>query len=44
MTYEEFILLEEREMNDPDPSGMQKAEVMKMADHTITNDVSLEAL
>ena len=44
VTYEEFILLEEREMNDPDPSGMQKAEVMKMADHTITNDVSLEAL
>ncbi len=22
VTYEEFILLEEREMNDPDPSGM----------------------
>lgn len=44
VTYEEFILLEEREMNDPDPSGMQKAEVMKMADHTIHNNVSLEAL
>lgn len=44
VTYEEFILLEEREMNDPDPSGMQKAEVMKMADHTILNDVSLQEL
>lgn len=44
VTFEEFILLEEREMNDPDPSGMQKAEVMKMADHTILNNVSLDAL
>ncbi len=44
VSYEEFILLEEREMNDPDPNGMQKAEVMRMADHTISNDVSLDAL
>lgn len=44
VTYEQFIEHEELERNDPDPHGMQKAEVMKMADYTITNNGTLEEL
>lgn len=44
VSFEEFVLLEEREMNDPDPSGMQKARVMEMADHCIINNISPEHL
>lgn len=40
VTFEEFVLLEEKEMSDADPDGPQKAAVMRMADHTIRNDVS----
>lgn len=41
---ETFIAHEELEKNDPDPNGMQKAAVMKMADYTITNEGTLEEL
>jgi len=44
VSFEEFVLLEEREMNDPDPNGMQKAQVMSAADHCIENNISLEDL
>lgn len=44
VSFDEFVLLEEREMNDPDPSGMQKARVMEMSDFRIMNDISLEDL
>ena len=43
-SFEEFVKHEELQMNDPDPNGMQKAEVMKMADHTIMNEGTLEEL
>jgi dephospho-CoA kinase len=44
VSFDEFVLLEEREMNDPDPSGMQKAKVMKMADYCFENNVSIKNL
>lgn len=44
VSFEEFVLLEEREMNDPDPNGMQKAQVMNSADHCIENNVSPQDL
>lgn len=44
VTFEEFVLQEQVEMNDPDPNGMQKAAVMNMADATITNNGALPAL
>jgi len=44
VTYEQFLAHEELEKNDPDPNGMQKAKVMEMADYTITNNGTLEAL
>jgi len=44
VTYEEFLAHEELEKNDPDPHGMQKAAVMEMADYTIFNDTTIEAL
>ncbi len=44
VTFEEFLEHEQLEMNDPDPNGMQKAKVMKIADHTIMNGGSLEEL
>lgn len=44
VTFTEFVAHEELEMNDPDPNGMQKAAVIKMADYTIMNDTSLEEL
>lgn len=44
VTFDEFVAHEELEMNDPDPNGMQKAEVIKMADHTIMNDGTMEEL
>jgi dephospho-CoA kinase len=40
VTFEEFVLLEEKEMSDADPDGPQKAAVMRMADYTVRNDVS----
>lgn len=44
VTFEEFVLHEELEMNDTDPNGMQKAKVMSLADYTIENNVSKEDL
>lgn len=44
VTYEQFLAHEELERNDPDPSGMQKAKVMELADYTIQNDSTLEDL
>jgi dephospho-CoA kinase len=40
VTFEEFASQEELEMNDPNPNGMQKREVMDMADCTIVNNGS----
>ncbi len=40
----EFKRQEALEMNDPDPNGMQKVVVMKIADHTIMNNSSYFAL
>lgn len=40
VTFEEFIAQEKLEMNDPDPNGMQKAKVIKMADYIFMNDKS----
>ncbi len=44
VTFDEFLSHEELEKNDPNPHGMQKAKVMAMADYTIFNNGSLEAL
>lgn len=44
VSFEEFVAQEELEMNDPDPNGMQKAQVMAAADHTIMNDGSFDEL
>lgn len=44
VTFEEFVAHEKIEMNDPDPNGMQKAAVMKMADYTIMNNGSMGEL
>ncbi len=44
ISFEEFVRHEELEMNDPDPNGMQKAEVMRMADHTCMNNGTREEL
>jgi len=44
ISFEDFLKQEELEMNDPDPNGMQKAEVMKMADYTIMNNQPLAKL
>jgi dephospho-CoA kinase len=44
VSFEDFIAHEALEMNDPDPNGMQKAAVMKMADYTIMNNGSLAEL
>lgn len=44
VTFEDFLKQEALEMDDPDPCGMQKAAVMKMADHTIMNNQQLEGL
>jgi dephospho-CoA kinase len=44
VTFEEFQAHEELEKNDPDPNGMQKAKVMEMADHTITNNGTFSEL
>lgn len=44
VSFEQFIAHEELEKNDPDPNGMQKAKVIELADHTITNNGTLEEL
>lgn len=44
VTYEQFLAHEELEKNDPDAHGMQKAKVMEMADYTISNGGTIEAL
>ena len=44
VTFDEFIAQEALEMNDPDPNGMQKADVISAADFTIMNDGSMSEL
>ena len=44
ISFAEFKQHEAIEMNDPDPTGMQKAAVIAMADYTITNNSSLAVL
>jgi dephospho-CoA kinase len=44
VTFEEFVAHEELEKNDPNPHGMQKGKVIEMADYTIMNDGTIEAL
>lgn len=44
ISFEEFVRQEKLEMDDPDPSGMQKAEVIKMADYRLINNGSIEEL
>ncbi|MEY2665666.1 MAG: hypothetical protein RLZZ480_771 [Candidatus Parcubacteria bacterium] len=44
VTFEQFVEHEALEKNDHDPHGMQKAKVMEMADCTIFNNDTLEAL
>lgn len=44
VSFEEFVAHEALEMNDPDPHGLQKAAVMGMADYSLRNDTTLEAL
>lgn len=44
VTYAEFKKHEELEANDPDPHGMKKLEVIKMADYLIMNDGSIDEL
>lgn len=44
VSFEKFVAQEELEMNDPNPNGMQKAEVMEMADYTILNEGTVEEL
>ncbi len=44
VTYETFLAQEALEKNDPDPNGMQKAAVMEMADCTVFNNTTREAL
>lgn len=41
VTYEQFQAQEAKEMNDPDPNGMQKAAVIAAADYVIINNESL---
>ena len=44
VSFSEFVSHEKLEMDDPNPHGMQKAKVMKMADYTIENNGTLEEL
>ena len=44
VTFEEFAKQETLEMNDPDPHGMQKDKVMKMADIVLINNGTPEEL
>lgn len=44
VTFETFAAQEALEMNDPDPNGMQKETVMKMANYTILNNGTLKEL
>lgn len=44
VSFADFEKQEALEMNDPDPNGMQKAEVIKLADYTIFNDCNISGL
>lgn len=44
VSFEEFVVHEELESNDPNPHGMQKQKVIIMADYTILNNGSVEDL
>jgi len=42
ISFETFVRQEALEMDDPDPSGMQKAKVIAAADYTILNNGTLD--
>lgn len=44
VSFQDFVAQEQLEMNDPDPNGMQKAQVIEMADYTIMNNGTLAEL
>jgi len=44
VSFAQFVAHETLEMNDPNPNGMQKAEVIRSADYTIMNNGTLDAL
>lgn len=44
VSFKEFARQEALEMHDPNPNGMQKAEVMKMANHVFYNNGTPEEL
>jgi dephospho-CoA kinase len=44
VSFEDFVMQEELETNDPNPHGMQKGKVMQTADYTIMNNGSVEQL
>ena len=44
ISYDEFIMNEQREMNNTDPTKQNIAKCMQMADHVFTNDWTLEEL
>lgn len=44
VSFSDFQQQEALEMDDPDPNGMQKAKVMKMADQTIFNNFTIAEL
>lgn len=44
VSFTQFCDQEAKEMNDPNPNGMQKAQVMAAADHTIMNNGTRDEL
>ena len=44
VSFTEFVAQEEKEMNDENPNGLQKAKVIALADYTIKNDSTLAEL
>ena len=44
ISFDEFIMNEEREMNNTDPTKQNVAKCMQLADHVFTNNTTLEDL
>ena len=44
ISYDEFIMNEEREMNNTDPTKQNVAKCMQLSDHVFTNNTTLEDL
>ena len=44
VTYEQFLAIQEREMNSPDPNKQNLSECMRLADFALINDGSVEEL